>query len=98
MGCWKIQNYEHQLQVSCNGIWVEGGEFFPSLGTSWAILKAKHGLPLDRNHYCYLDAIHMDIAFGDCLLIGWFHYALIQVDCATRFDWMFDLKTLSYHP
>jgi hypothetical protein len=36
----------------------------------------------------------MDIAFGNCLLVGSFHYALIAVGRATRYGWMFGLKTL----
>ncbi len=44
--------------------------------------------------YLYLDAVHMDIAFGNCLAIGGFQYALILVDRGTWYNWMFDLKTL----
>jgi hypothetical protein len=36
----------------------------------------------------------MDIALGDCLLVGGFCYALILVDRATRYNWMFGLKTI----
>ena len=36
----------------------------------------------------------MDIAFGDCLSVGGFRYALILVDCATRYNWAFGLKNL----
>jgi hypothetical protein len=42
-----------------------------------------------------LDAVHIDIAFGDCLSIGGFRYALILVDRATRYNWTFGLKSLS---
>ncbi len=37
----------------------------------------------------------MDIAFGDCLSIGGFPYALIFVDQATQYNWTFGLKSLS---
>jgi hypothetical protein len=37
----------------------------------------------------------MDIAFGDCLLVGGYHYALILVDRAMHYNWMFGLKSLS---
>ncbi len=36
----------------------------------------------------------MDIAFGNCLSVGGFQYALIFVDCATRYNWAFGLKNL----
>ncbi len=57
------------------------------------IPKAKRGGPLDRTKYKYLDAVHMDIAFGDCLLVGGYKYALILVDRATRYNWTFGLES-----
>jgi hypothetical protein len=59
------------------------------------IPKAKCGQPLDRTVYRYLDAVHMDIAFGDCVSVGGYRFALILVDRATRYNWAFGLKTLS---
>ncbi len=67
----------------------------PSLGFFAIIPKAKHGLPHDQTTYCYLNAVHMDIAFGNCLSVGSFHYALILVDRATKNNWTFWLQTLS---
>ncbi len=66
MGCRKFRNYKHLLQVSWDGHWVEGGEFPPSLGSFATVPKANKGKPLDRKKYLYLDAVHVDIAFGDC--------------------------------
>ncbi len=36
----------------------------------------------------------MDIAFGDCILVVFFCYALILVDRATRYNWVYGLKDL----
>ncbi len=36
----------------------------------------------------------MDIAFGDCILVGGFCYTLILVDKATRYNWVYGLKDL----
>jgi hypothetical protein len=36
----------------------------------------------------------MDIAFGDCLSVGGYKYALILVDRATRYNWTFGLESL----
>jgi hypothetical protein len=36
----------------------------------------------------------VDIAFGDCILVGDFRYALILVDRATRYNWVHGLKDL----
>ncbi len=90
MGCRKFRNYKHLLQVSRDSQWVDGGEFPPSLGSFATIPKS-----LDKHRYKYLDAVHMDIAFGDCLSVGGFRYALILVDCATWYNWVFGLQSLS---
>jgi hypothetical protein len=95
MGCCKFWNYKTNLQVSLNGEWVHSGEFPPSLGLFATIPKAKPSLPLDWTKYFYLNVVHMDIAFGDCLSVGGFCYALILVDCATQYNWTFTLKSLS---
>ena len=95
MGCRKFRNYKYILDVSKDGEWIYGSEFPISLGTNATIPKAKRGQPLDRSVYRYLDADHMDIAFGDCVSVGGYRFDLILVDCATRYNWAFGLKTLS---
>ncbi len=95
MGCCKFRNYKHILQVSHDSEWVDSGEFPPSLGSFATIRKANRSGPLDRTRYKYLDAVHIDIAFGDCLSIGGFWYALFLVDRATCYNWTFGLKTLT---
>ncbi len=95
MGCQKFRNYKHLLQVSWDGKWVDGGEFPPSLGSYATTPKAKRGGLLDKTKYKYLDAVHMDIAFGDCVSVGGYRYALILVDRATRYNWAFGLRSLS---
>jgi hypothetical protein len=72
IGCWKFCNYKHLILVSRDGEWVDGSEFPLSLGSYATIPKAKQGGTLDQTKYCYLDAIHMDIAFGDYVSIGEF--------------------------
>jgi hypothetical protein len=97
MGCCKFCNYKTLLQVSRDGEWIDGSKFPPSLGSFATIPKTKRGLPLDKTKYFYLDVVHMDIAFGDCLSVGvgGFKYALILVDWATQYNWIFGLKLLS---
>jgi hypothetical protein len=73
MDCQKFRNYKHLLQVSQDGTWVDGGKFPSSLGSYATIPKAKWGGALDRTKYHYLDAVHMDIAFGNCVSIGGFY-------------------------
>jgi hypothetical protein len=86
MGCRKFWNYKHLLQVSHDGKWMDGGEFPVSLGSYVTIRKSNSGGPIDHCKYNYLEAVHMDIAFGDCLSIGGFRHALILVDCATQYN------------
>jgi hypothetical protein len=95
MGCHKFWNYKTLIQVSHDGEWIDGGKFPPSLGSFATIPKAKRGLPLNKTKYFYLDAVHMDIAFGDCLSVGGYKYSLVLVDCSTRYNWIFGLKLLS---
>ena len=95
MGCQKFRNYKHILEVSRDGEWIDGGEFPMSIGSYATIPKAKRGQSLDRTDYRYLDAVHMDIAFSNCVSVGGYHYALILVDRSTCYNWAFGLKTLS---
>jgi hypothetical protein len=73
---------------------IDDGKFPPLLGSFATILKARRRLPLNKTKYFYLDTVHMDIAFGDCLFVGNFKYALILVDPATQYNWTFSLKLL----
>jgi hypothetical protein len=38
----------------------------------------------------------MDIAFGNCLSVGGFCYSLILVDCATQYNWVLGLMSLTF--
>ncbi len=87
MGCHKFWNYKHILQVSCDGEWVDGGEFPPSLGSFATIPKSHCSGPLDCTKYKYFDVVHMDITLGNCLSVGRFCYALILVDRAQLDIW-----------
>ncbi len=40
--------------------------------------------------------VHLDIASGDCILVGGFKYALIFVDRASCYNWCFGLKSLHH--
>ncbi len=95
LGCHRFRNYKHILQTSLDGKWIDGGEFPLALGSYATIPKANQGSTIDQAQSCFLDIIHMDIAFGNCVSVGFFHYALILVDRATRYNWVYGLKDLS---
>jgi hypothetical protein len=95
MGCRKFWNCKHLLQVSRDEEWMDGSEFPSSLGTYATICKANSSGTVDCHNYKYLDAVYMDIAFGDCLSVGSFRYVLVLVDRATWYNWAFGLNNLS---
>jgi hypothetical protein len=74
---------------------MDGGEFPVSLGASTTIPKAPRGKAINREQSFYLDIVHVDIAFGDCVSTGGFRYSLVFVDRATRYNWVFGLKDIS---
>ena len=74
---------------------MDGGKFLVSLGAFTAIPKAPRGKAINREQSFYLDIVHVDIAFGDCVSTGGFRYSLVFVDRATRYNWVFGLKDIS---
>jgi hypothetical protein len=93
-GCCCFRNYWHLVAASKDGTFIDTGEFPVSVGTYTTLPKASRGQPINRTTAKFLDVVHLDIAFGDCLSIGGFKYALIFVDQATRYNWCFGLKSL----
>ncbi len=65
-----------------------------ALGSYVTIPKAKQGGNIDQTKSYFLDVVHVDIAFGDCVLVGGVCYALILVDRATCYNWVYGLKDL----
>ena len=44
----------------------------------------------------FLSTVHMDIGYGDCVAIGGSRYTLMLVDRATRFRWIYSIKSLTH--
>jgi hypothetical protein len=96
LGCCRFWNYKHILQTNLDGQWIDGGEFPLALGSYATIPKARRGGAIDHGaHSCFLDIVHLDIAFEDCVSVGGICYALLLVDCATCYNWEYGLKDLS---
>ena len=53
-----------------------------------------HGKTI-KKHRRYLDKVHMDIIFGDCVALGGYRYALLLVDVSTRYCWRCGLSSLT---
>ena len=94
-GCRKFKDYRHLLCTTHAGRWVETGEFPLSLGSHATIPKSRCGKSIDPRAYKYLDKVHGDIGFSDTIAIGGACYVLVFVNRATRYNWVFALKTLS---
>jgi len=95
LGCRRFRKYKHVLQTSLDGQWIDGGEFPLALGSCVTIPKSNRGGAIDHSKSCFLDVVHTDIAFSDCVSVGGFRYALILVDRATCYNWVYGLKDLS---
>ena len=80
-----------------DGVLLNTGEFPLSLGTYVTIPKAPCGKVIDWLPVKYLDIVHVHIAFGDCISIGGYKFALIFVDRATHYNWSFGLKSLQHN-
>jgi hypothetical protein len=93
-GCHCFCNYCHIINTSKDGHLISTSGFPISLGFYTTIPKAPRGKEIDGTLSRYLDIVHIDIAFGDCALIGGYKYALIFVDHTMRYNWMFGLKSL----
>jgi hypothetical protein len=94
LGCSHFQSYKHILLTSLDGQWIDGSEFPLALGSYSTIPKSTRGGTIDRTKSFFLGVAHVDIAFGNCVLVGGFCYALMLVDRATRYNWVYGLKDL----
>ena len=85
-GCCQFRNYCHLIHTSKDSQFLDNGEFSVSIGAYSTIPKAPRGELVGRTPSRYLDIVHIDIAFGDCMSVSGFKYALIFVDRATHFN------------
>ncbi len=72
LGCRRFRNYKHILQTSLYGKWIDGGEFPLLLSTYTTMPKAPCGSAIDCKKSFFLDIVHVNIAFGDCVSVGGF--------------------------
>jgi hypothetical protein len=79
-GCRRFYNYRHLIHISNDGRFLDNGKFPVSIGAYTTIPKAPRGKLINCTPSKYLDIVHIDIAFGDCMSVGGYRYALIFVD------------------
>jgi hypothetical protein len=93
-GCRRFKNQTHITAASQNATLIRCGEMPSTIGDYTTINNPAKGKPLTKRRK-YLNKVHMDIVFGDCVALGGFRYALVLVDVATRFTWVYGLTSLS---
>ena len=93
-GCRRFRNQQHVTDASSNATLIHTGALPATLGAFTTIPNPPSGKPL-RKRRKFLDKVHMDIIFGDCVGLGGFRYAILLVDVATRYSWMYGIKTLT---
>jgi hypothetical protein len=93
-GCRHFKNQNHFIAASSNAKLIKSGELPSTLGDFATINNPDKGKPLTQPRK-YLDKVHLDIVFGDCLALGGFRYALVLVDVATRYCWVFGMQALT---
>jgi hypothetical protein len=96
MECTCFCNYPHIINASKDGHLIDTREFPISLCLYTTVLKAPRGKAIDQTLSHYLDIVHIDIVFGDCVSIGGYKCTLIFVNHATIYNWMFGLKSLQH--
>ena len=81
------------MLVSKDAKFVQGGEPCPSLGEFANLRKHKRGkaLPLSER---YLDKVRLDIIYGNLISKLGFCFALLLIDHATKYIWVYGLKNL----
>ena len=76
MGCRRFRKYRHLVYTTKDGHFLDNGEFPVSIGAYATIPKAPRGKPIDRAFSKYLNIVHVDIAFGGCMSVRGYKYAL----------------------
>ena len=58
------------------------------------ISNPSKGKPIKKRRQ-FLDKVHIDIIFGDCVALRGHRYALLLVDAATIYCWIYGMSSLS---
>ena len=88
------KGYEKFAHVLQNAAFVNGGEPLQSIGEFAKLNRRKRGQVLPPSNF-YLDKVHVDIVYGDIISKMGFRYALILVDRATKYIWVYGMKSLT---
>ena len=86
-------NYKHFRCTSKDAKFVQGGKHCPYIGEFYNLRKRARGKYLaPTNHY--LDKVHLDIVFEDTTSKLGYRYAILLIDHATKYIWLYGVKSL----
>jgi len=93
-GCRRFKSQSYLIAASKNASPINTGEFSTTLGNYATMDKPAQEKTLTKRRK-YLEKVHLDIVFGDCLALGGYRYGLLLVDVATRYTWFYGLTSLT---
>ena len=82
------------MTKATNASLVNSGLISSTIGSCATIANPSKGKPI-KNRRQFLDKVHMDIVFGDCVALEGHCYALLLADLATRYSWLYGMLSLS---
>ena len=88
-GCRQFRN-QKQLTAAINAIIVNSSLLLSTIGSFSTIANIPKVKPITKRRK-YLDKFHMYIVFGDCVALGVNRCALLLVDVATRYCWVYGI-------
>ena len=91
--CCQFRNQDH-LTAETNASLVNSGIILSTIVSFATISNPSNVKPIKKRHQ-YLDKVHMDIVFCDCVALGGHRYTLILVDLATRYLYIYWMSYLS---
>ena len=92
-GCRQFRNQKH-LTAATSVSLVNSGLLPSTIGSFSTIKNPAKGKRIKKRRQ-FLDKVHMDIVFGDCVALWGHWYALLLVDVSTRECWLYVMSSLS---
>ena len=92
-GCRRFRN-QHYLTSATNASLVKS-VLLPSTIGSFATIMNPPKEKSTKKCWKYLDKVHMDIVFGDCVDLRGHRYTPLLIYVATRYCWLYGMSSLS---
>ena len=89
----RFRNFENVARVLKGAKFVNSGAPLETLSRFTSMRRSKRG-QVQPPSKKYLDKVHVDILFGDVVANLGYRYALLLVDRATKYIWIYGLKSL----